>query len=441
MTATTPAAKKPVAKKPVAKKPVAKPDALDLIFASADKKYGSPVGTLDSIGTDAKFFSTGNMSFDLALGGGFALGRLVELAGPPSCGKSTIASMAAAVMQAIILSGGDPSRGIGPNDVILYVDFENAVDKKYMRNLGLNTSDSSLRFTQPDFLESGAQLIVDVLKTGRVRLIIVDSVAAMNPRAVAEADVGKPLPAILAKILTPWGTTLQQLAHANNCTILFINHEKEVMSMGSRPGLPAIVSTPGGIALKYFQSQRLSFRQGVKHREVIKDPVLRIDESRVTSTDVHMTVVKNKLAPPFRKALARVRDNRGFDNFWSALSILLAHRLVTAQPGGYFFFHKLEEAGLTEDWMAMSKPEARTPARPFIRGIDNVYAAADVHPEWRDRMIKYTEEILPSIVNIDGEVEESEEDSEFSADPDGEVDLSTGEILSELDELEGPSKE
>lgn len=404
--------------------PKAKPDALDALFEKAEKTYGSPVGTLDDIGSDAVFISTGNMSFDLALGGGFPLGRLVELAGPPGCGKTTLATMAAAVLQRIILGGGDEALGVNDNDVILYTDFENAVDKKYMRALGIDTSSPSLRFTQPDYLENGAQLILDVIRTGRVRMVIVDSVAAMNPRAVAEAEVGKPLPAIMAKVLTPWGTTLQQVAKEHNTLVVFINHEKEVMSMGARPGTPAVTSTPGGVALKYFQSQRLSFRQVKKNYVEVVDPVLKQTERRVTSTDVQMTVVKNKVFPPYRKALARVRENRGFDNFWSAMSILLAHRLVVSEAGGMFYFHRLAEHGLVEDWMTMSAAKPKTEPRPYIRGLDNVYAAADEHPEWREAVILFTETMLPDLlrseeVEVPAPIEEmSEEASATLADLD-----------------------
>lgn len=409
---------------PAAKKPTL--DALDKLFDTAEAKYGSPVGTLDTISSPSHFITTGNMSFDLALGGGFPLGRLVELAGPPSCGKTTLATMAAAALQKLIMSGGDPTRGIKVNDVILYVDFENAVDKDYMRKLGVDTGDTSLRFTQPDFLESGAQLILDAMRTGRVRMVVVDSVAGMNPRAVSEADVGKSLPAILAKTLTPWGTTLQGVAKEHNCLVVFINHEKEVMSMGGRPGMPAVVSTPGGVALKYFQSQRLSFRQGSKIYIDYKDPVLKVVERRAVGSDVHMTVVKNKVAPPYRKALARVRENRGFDNFWSAMSILLAHRIVASEAGGMFYFHKLAEAGLVEDWMTMSAPKAQTPARPYIRGLENVYTAADEHPAWRDAIIAYTETILPTLLA----------DVAVGSPDDMEEEEETDEDLAELDAIE-----
>lgn len=410
----------------------AKPDALDALFEKAESKYGSPVGTMESMVSDAVFISTGNMSFDLALGGGFPLGRLVELAGPPGCGKTTLATMAAAGLQQVIMTGGDEARGIKPNDVILYTDFENAVDKDYMAKLGIATSDTSLRFTQPDFLESGAQLILDAIRTGRVRMVIVDSVAAMNPRAVAEADVGKPLPAIMAKVLTPWGTTLQQAAKEHNCLVVFINHEKEVMSMGGRPGAPPVTSTPGGVALKYFQSQRLSFRQVKKNYVEVTDPVLKVTERRVTSTDVVMSVVKNKVAPPFRKALARVRENRGFDNFWSALSILLAHRLVVSEAGGMFYFHRLAEHGLATDWMSMSAPKAKTEARPYIRGLENVYTAADEHPDWREAMILFTETIIPDLLR-EGDVEVDAPEEELSED--------ATVTLSDLDAIEDAEKD
>lgn len=409
---------------------VEKPDALDALFAKAESKYGSPVGTLDAIGTDAQFISTGNMSFDLALGGGFPLGRLVELAGPPSCGKTTLAAMAVAVLQKVIISGGDPSRGIKPNDVILYVDFEQAVDKRYMHKLGIDTSHTSLRFTQPDYLEDGAQLILDTVATGRVRMVVVDSVAQMNPRAVAENEVGKPLPAIMAKILTPWGITLNGLAAKHNTLVLFINHEKEVMSMGGRPGAPAVTSTPGGVALKYAQSQRLSFRQAKKNYVEVMDPATKTMERRATSIDITMQVVKNKVAPPFRKAIARVRENRGFDNFWSAMSILLAHRLVVSEAGGMFYFHRVEEHGLVEDWMTMSAAKAKTPPRPYIRGLENVYAAADAHPDWRERVILFTESVLPDLIG-DGDIEVTDEGYE-----DANVDETVAADLAELDALE-----
>lgn len=390
-------------------------DPLATLLANAEKKYGSPVGGLTDIATDTKFISTGNIMFDWALGGGIPLGRSTELAGPPSCGKTTLASQVVANLQRIIKDGGDPSRGIKADDVILYVDFENAVDPEYLVKLGIDPDHEgpggkSLRFTQPDYLEDGAQLILDVLRTGRIRLVVVDSVAAMNPRAVAEADVGKSLPAIVAKILTPWGTTLTAVLKEHNASIIFINHEKEILSMGGRPGMPAVTNTAGGQALKYFASQRCSFRQVKKNSVEVINPLTREKENRVTSIDVRMNVVKNKVAPPYRKAVARVRENRGFDNFWSALAILLAQRLVVAETGGMFYFHRLAEYGLVEDWMSMSAAKAKTPPRPYIRGQENVYSMADKHPEWRDNVILFTETLIPDLTRIGTEEDLPDED-------------------------------
>ena len=152
-------------------------DAFDSILAKAQKKYDLSVGPLSQIAQDATFISTGNIAIDHIIGGGLPLGRSVELAGPPSSGKTTTALQTAAELQKIIIAGGDPSRGIKPDDKILYLDYEQTIDQSYAKALGLDIDHESFLLTQPDTLEDGANLAVELIGTGRVRLVIWDSVA------------------------------------------------------------------------------------------------------------------------------------------------------------------------------------------------------------------------------------------------------------------------
>ena len=358
------------------------------LLKTAEKKYDLAVGTLDSIASDVKFISTGNMAVDYAIGGasgGIPLGRVVELYGPPSSGKTTLATQAAANLQKIILSGGDESLGIMATDRILYLDYEQAFDAAYARALGLDTSHDSFLFTQPDTLEAGMDFMLTAFKTGEVRLALVDSVAAMTPSAQAEADsVGKSLPAVQAKIMKVVGTNLNPILKEHNGTVIFINHEIEKMEMGGarRPGMPVATSTPGGIALKFFSSVRVQFRQIRNIKGTIIDPLTKEPVETPVATDVKVKVVKNKVAPPFRECSVRVRFGRGFDEFWTAIQILVANKKLIYATGRWYFHNVIEE--VPADWMPR---EAKGTKRPYIHGEGKVFAAADENPEWRGALI------------------------------------------------------
>lgn len=361
--------------------------ALATLLGQAEKKYGLTVGPMGSIASDTQFITTGNLAIDYALGGGIPMGRSVELAGPPSSGKTTLALQAAIAMQQLILAGGDPERGIGPDDVILYFDYEQAMDPEYAKALGLDLEHPSMQFTQPDTLEEGADFCLAAFKTGQVRLALFDSVAAMNPSAQAEADsVGKSLPAVQAKLMKPFGVTLNSVLKNNNGTVIFINHEMEKMEMGGarRPGMPAATTTPGGSALKYFASVRVSFRQQRSHKGMVMDPLTNTEVEIPVATDVKVKVIKNKVAPPFREAIVRVRYGQGFDEFWTAMQVLLANKKVIYAATRYYFHNLAEEEG-APDWMPR---EAQGIKRPYLHGEKRVFAMADEHPEWRARLIE-----------------------------------------------------
>lgn len=381
-------------------------DALNKIIAGADKKYGMTVGPLAEIATPTKWISTGNMAIDYVTGGGVPLGRSIEMAGTPSSGKSTSALQAAANLQKIIKSGGDDELGIGPEDVIIYFDYEQAMDPDYARALGLDVDDPSFLFTQPSSLQDGANFALAAGETGQVRMMIFDSVATMIPDEKREKDIGAYHVGLQAKLLTDFGTNLNAVAADNNISVVYINHTKEKIGMGGRPGV-TITTTPGGVGLKYLASVRLEFKQLKQHKSSVEDPITGDMVDRVTATDVKVKTAKNKLAPPFRESLVRVRFGKGFDNFFTAVVVLLGRKRVMHSTGIYYF-HKLIDEGGAPSWM----PRATTGTkRPYIKGLDNLIAAAEADKEWADNLIEIAQSILdnPTSIAEDEDDEELEE--------------------------------
>lgn len=365
----------------------AKSSKLSALLATAEKKYNMSVGQLNAITSDVKFISSGNISVDMAIGGsidgGVPMGRTVEFYGLPSSGKTTMAVHAAVNLQKVIKAGGDPERGILPNDKIVYLDYEQAFDASYAIQLGLDPDHESFLFSQPDTLEDGANFLLEAFRTGEVRLAIVDSVAAMTPSAKADAEIGKSLPAVQAKLMKDFGANLNPILRHSNGTVIFINHEMEVMEMGGRrPGMPAATTTPGGRAGKFFASVRVQFKQIRHNKGKITDPITKEEMELPISTDVKVKVVKNKVAPPFRECVIRVRFGRGFDEFWTAMQILLANKKVIYNAGRYYFHNNIEE--IPADWMPR---EATGTKRPYIHGEAAVFKAADAHPEWRQALV------------------------------------------------------
>lgn len=381
------------------------------ILASADKKYNMKAGPMSAVVADVQAVSTGNIAIDNISGiGGIPLGRNTELFGPPSCGKSTTSIQAAAALQRIILSGGDESRGIGPDDIIVYLDYEHAMDPTYCKKLGLDVEHPQFVISQPSDLETGANFLRELVDTGLVRMVIIDSVAAMTPSAKIEAETGKPLPAVQAKLLSEFLAAFTPAVHKNNVAAIYINHILEVMEMGRRPGMPPRTSTPGGRRLKFDASLRMEYKQiqNIKTKEI--NLLDQESEDRITSTIVEVKVVKNKVGPPFKKAKVRVRYGKGFDNFWSAMQILIAHKYVMYQPG-IFKFHKLEAEGLAPEWMPRMTTGTQPPA---LKGEKNLFLAADKYPEWAEAVIAKAQSIIDAlgVEAFDVEEDESEEDSD-----------------------------
>lgn len=353
------------------------------------KKYDLRVGPMDQLVDDVMGISTGNIAIDHLTGvHGIPLGRSVELYGAPSSGKSTCAIMTAANIQKIILSGGNEKMGIATTDKIAYLDFEQAMDIKYCRDLGLDVNHDSFLFSQPSTIEEGANLARDLVQTGEVRLLIWDSIAAAVPDIEAQKEIGASAPAAAAKLYAIFTKTLNEPLRQNNCTALWINHISEMMDMGGmrRPGMPARTTTPGGRALKFYSSVRLEFTQIGNVKGTVEDELLKEESEVAIATNVRVKVTKNKVGSPFKQAIVRVRYGKGFDNFYTALQILVAHKKIPYSMG-YYYFDKSPE-------LIHGKMEITAKGREHIRGNEAILDFADANPEWRQAVIDVAEKLV-----------------------------------------------
>ncbi|MBM0637232.1 recombinase RecA [Campylobacter sp. VicNov18] len=250
---------------------------LDAALKSLDKTFGK--GTILRLGDkeieQIDSIATGSFGLDLALGiGGIPKGRIVEIYGPESSGKTTLTLHIIAQCQK---AGG----------VCAFVDAEHALDVKYAKNLGVNTDD--LYVSQPDFGEQALEIVETIARSGAIDLIIVDSVAALTPKAEIEGDMGDQHVGLQARLMSQALRKLTGIVHKMNTTVVFINQIR--MKIGAM-GYGTPETTTGGNALKFYASVRLDVR---------KVATLKQNEESIGNR-VKVKVVKNKVAPPFKQA-------------------------------------------------------------------------------------------------------------------------------------------
>lgn len=339
-------------------------------LAAANKEFdleGAVPGKTES-------FTTGNLAIDSILGvGGLPVGRNIELFGDPSSGKSTVALQAAAALQKKIISEG-------LDEYIVYYDYENTVELEYARALGIDTEHKSWRLFQPDTLEQGTNHARKLMETGKVRLMIWDSVAEMTPKAMFEAETGQASVALRARLMSQFLQQTSAPLRNYRCSSIFLNHSMEEINMGgySRPGIKK-KTTPGGKALKYHASVRVEFSFIKAYKAKRHNPLTNEVEEFITSSNVKVKVVKNKVADPFQECEVKVRYGKGFDNFWSAVQVLVGHKKVPKQ-GAYYYFEKLPN-------LVNADMGTTSSGRRFILGEENLMRFADEHLEWRDAAI------------------------------------------------------
>jgi len=254
-----------------------KQKALDMAIKQIDKTFGK--GTLMRLG-DKEFepiesISTGSLGLDMALGiGGIPQGRIVEIYGPESSGKTTLALQTIASAQ---------KKGM----ICAFIDAEHALDVVYARNLGVDTD--NLFVSQPDFGEQALDVLETLTRSGAVDLVVVDSVAALTPKSEIEGDMGDTHVGLQARLMSQALRKLTAILHKTNTTVIFINQIR--MKIGAM-GYGSPETTTGGNALKFYSSVRIDVR---------RIATLKQGESSIGNR-AKAKVVKNKVAPPFRQA-------------------------------------------------------------------------------------------------------------------------------------------
>lgn len=287
-------------------------DALQEAFDKINKLYGkNSVLTLsDATPANENLISTGSLLIDQALGGGVAQGRITEIYGVESSGKSTLCLQIAAECQK---AGGR----------VAYIDVENALDVDYAKHLGVNTDD--LIFAQPSSAEQALD-IVDILgKSGEVQLIIVDSVAALSPQAELDGEMADMTIGLVARILSKALRKITASINQNRCAVIFINQIREKINTGFGGGYGEQTTTPGGRALKFFASQRIE----LKKTTAIKSG------ADVIGTNIKVKITKNKIAPPMKVCEVPMIFGEGFSAKDEVIDLALEYGII--QKGGAWY--------------------------------------------------------------------------------------------------------
>lgn len=317
-------AKKELAKKTAVVRATTKEDkktALDGALKQIEKKYGAGaimrLGQTKTLNVDC--IPTGSMTLDMALGiGGVPRGRIVEVYGPESSGKTTVALSIIAQAQKL---GGEAA----------FIDVEHALDPVYAQALGVNIDE--LLVSQPDSGEQALEIAEALIRSGAIDVIVLDSIAAMTTRAEIDGEMGDLHVGQLARLMSQAMRKLTAAISKSNCVAIFINQIRE--KIGVMYGNPE--TTPGGRALKFYSSVRIEVRKG----EVIKSG------SDIIGANTKCKVVKNKVAPPFKECTFDLMYGTGISRTGEVLD--LAVDLDIIKKGGSWFSYKDQKLGQGRD--------------------------------------------------------------------------------------------
>lgn len=285
-----------------------KSQALQLAVDQIKKQFGQ--GSIMQLGDDHKIdvatFSSGSLGLDIALGGGIPKGRIIEIYGPESSGKTTLSLHSVAEIQR---RGGTAA----------FIDAEHALDPSYAQRIGVDVA--NLLISQPDNGEQALEIVETLVRSNAVDLIVVDSVAALVPQAEIEGDMGDAHMGLQARLMSQALRKLTGVINKSKCTVIFINQLR--MKIGIMFGNPE--TTTGGNALKFYASVRMDIRRisQIKSGDAI------------IGNRVKVKVVKNKIAPPFREAEFDIMYNEGISRAGETLDLAVQKEIV-GKSGAWF---------------------------------------------------------------------------------------------------------
>ena len=323
-----------------------KAKALQAALAQIEKQFGK--GSIMRLGEgeviqDIQVVSTGSLGLDIALGvGGLPRGRVVEIYGPESSGKTTLTLQVIAEMQK-------------QSGVCAFIDAEHALDAQYAQKLGVNLQD--LLISQPDTGEQALEIVDALVRSGSVDLIVIDSVAALTPKAELEGEMGDSLPGLQARLMSQALRKLTATIKKANCMVIFINQIR--MKIGVMFGSPE--TTTGGNALKFYASVRLDIRR--------IGSIKRGDE--VIGSETKVKVVKNKVAPPFKTAEFDILYGEGISREGEVIDMGVEAKIL--DKSGSWYAYNGEKIGQGKD-----------NAREFLR--ENPAIAFEIENKVREAM-------------------------------------------------------
>jgi len=335
-----------------------KKKALQSALSQIEKQFGK--GAImrmgeNEVAKDLQVVSTGSLGLDLALGiGGLPKGRVVEIYGPESSGKTTLTLSVIAEMQKI-------------NGSAAFIDAEHALDPQYAKKLGVNIED--LLISQPDNGEQALEIADMLVRSGSVDVVVIDSVAALTPRAEIEGDMGEPQMGLQARLMSQALRKLTANIKRSNTLVIFINQIR--MKIGVMFGNPE--TTTGGNALKFYSSVRIDIRR--------IGAIKKGDE--IIGNETRIKVVKNKVAPPFRQAVFDILYGEGISREGEIIEIGVKLKIM-------------EKAG---SWYSYNGEKGRDNVRQFLK--DNPETSIEI-----ENKIKAELNVLP----IDFEIEQEEKE-------------------------------